>query len=162
MRLLIVRHAIALPRGTPGVPDAERPLTPRGRRRFESAARGLARVLPRPDALLTSPWKRARETAEILAKAYGHLEPKDTPALAGGSFGPLARVLAGYADKATVAIVGHEPWLSGLLARLVGSSEDERLEFKKGGVAVVDLDGPLEEGGRLVAYLPPKLMRRLR
>ena len=162
MRLLIVRHAIALPRGAPGVADAERPLTPRGRRRFERAARGLARALPRPDFLLTSPWKRARQTAEILAAAYGRLEPLDTPALAGGSFEALARVLAGYPEDAMVAVVGHEPWLSGLLARLLGSSEDGRLEFKKGGAALVDIEGRLEDGGRLVAYLPPKLMRRLR
>jgi phosphohistidine phosphatase len=61
-----------------------------------------------------------------------------------------------------VALVGHEPWLSELLARLLGSSHDERLEFKKGGVALVDVPGRLEDGGRLVAYLPPRLMRRLR
>ena len=162
MRLLIIRHAIALPRGAPGMPDAERPLTPRGRRRFENAAEGLARALPRPDAVLTSPWKRARQTAEILAAAFGRLEPKDTLALAGGSAETLAHVLAAYPEGATVAVVGHEPWLSALLARLVGSSEDQRFEFKKGGVAVVDLDGRLEDGGKLVAYLPPKLMRRLR
>lgn len=162
MRLLIVRHAIALPRGTPGVPDAERPLTPRGRRRFESAARGLARALPRPDALLTSPWKRARQTADILAAAYGRLEPKDTPALAGESVEALAQILSGYPAEASVAIVGHEPWLSGLLARLLGSADGGGLEFKKGGVAVVEAPGSLEEGGRLVAYLPPRLMRRLR
>ena len=162
MRLLIVRHGIAVPRGAPGVPDADRPLTPRGRRRFESAAAGLARALPRPDAVLTSPWKRARQTAEILAAAYGRIEAKDTPALAGGSFEALAHVLGAYPKDATVAVVGHEPWLSGLLARLVGSAEDQRLEFKKGGAALVDLEGRLEDGGKLVAYLPPKLMRRLR
>ena len=162
MRLLIVRHAIALPRGAPGMPDAERPLTPRGRRRFENAAEGLARALPRPDAVLTSPWKRARQTAEILAAAYGRLEPKDTPALAGGSFETLAGVLGAYPQDATVALVGHEPWLSALLARLLGTSKDERLEFKKGGVALVDVLGRLEDGGKLVAYLPPKVMRRLR
>ena len=162
MRLLIVRHAIAVPRGAPGVPDAERALTPRGKRRFESAARGLARALPRPDAVLTSPWKRARQTALILAAAYGRLEPKDTPALAGGSFETLCRVLGAYPEDATVAVVGHEPWLSALLARLLASSDDGRLEFKKGGVALVDIGGRLEDGGRLLAYLPPKLMRRLR
>jgi phosphohistidine phosphatase len=162
MRLLIVRHAIALPRDTPGVPDPERPLTPRGRRRFEDAAQGLARVLPRPDALLTSPWKRARQTADILAAAFGRLEPKETPALAGGSVDALARELADYPEDATVALVGHEPWLSELLARLLGSSEEQRLEFKKGGVALVDVEGRLEGGGALVAYLPPRLMRRLR
>jgi len=161
MRLLIVRHAIAVDRGTPGMKDADRPLTPEGILRFERAAAGLARVLPRPDALLTSPWKRARQTAEILASAFGRLKPVDTPALAGGSFEALARVLGAYPKDATVAVVGHEPWLSALLARLIGSSEDERLEFKKGGAALVELDGRIEEGGKLLAYLPPKLMRRL-
>ena len=162
MRLLIVRHAIALPRGTPGVADALRPLTSRGKRRFETAARGLARALPRPDAVLTSPWKRARQTADILAAAYGRLEPKETQALAGGSFEALAHVLADYPEDATVALVGHEPWLSALLARLLGSATEQRLEFKKGGVALVDVKGRLEEGGALLAYLPPRLMRRLR
>ena len=162
MKLLIVRHAIALPRGAPDVPDAKRPLTARGRRRFEAAARGLARALPRPDTLLTSPWKRARQTAEILAAAYGRLEPKDTPALAGGSFEELARIVGAHPEDATVAVVGHEPWLSALLARIIGSAEDARLEFKKGGMALVELEGRLEDGGKLVAYLPPKLMRRLR
>jgi phosphohistidine phosphatase len=162
MRLLIVRHAIAVARGTPGIPDAERPLTPRGVKRFESAAAGLARVLPRPDAVLTSPWTRARQTAKILARSWGRLAPENTPALAGGGFEALARVLAGYRKQACVALVGHEPWLSELLARLLASPHDERLEFKKGGVAVVDVPGRLEDGGRLVAYLPPALMRRLR
>ena len=162
MRLLIVRHAIALPRGTPGVPDAERPLTARGKSRFLSAARGIARVVPRPDALLTSPWKRARQTAEILAAAYGRLQPKDTPALASGSLEALARALSAHPQEATVALVGHEPWLSGLLAHLLGASEGGGLEFKKGGVALVEVEGRLEDGGRLLAYLPPKLMRLLR
>lgn len=162
MRLLIVRHAIALPRGTPGVADALRPLTSRGKRRFESAAQGLARALPRPDAVLTSPWKRARQTAEILAAAYGRLETKDTPALAGGTLEALARELAPYPKDATVALVGHEPWLSALLAQLLGSAHEQRLEFKKGGAALVEVEGRLEEGGTLLAYLPPRLMRRLR
>lgn len=161
MRLLIVRHAIAVPRGTPGLPDPERPLTPRGIARFESAAAGLARALPRPDAVLTSPWKRARQTAKILCRAFGRLEPENTPALAGGGFEALARVLLAHRKDACVALVGHEPWLSELLARLLGSSEEGPLELKKGGVAVVDLPGRPDGGGKLVAYLPPRLLRRL-
>ncbi len=162
MRLLIVRHAIAVARGTPGIPDPARPLTPQGRKRFESAAEGLARVLPRPDAVLTSPWKRARQTAKILCRAFGRLTPESTPALAGGGIGAIARVLAAHRKDACVALVGHEPWLSELLARLLGASEEGPLEFKKGGVAIVEVSGRLEGGGRLVAYLPPRLMRRLR
>src|SRR5262245_21183379 len=65
MRLLIIRHAIAVPRGTADIPDDERPLTKRGRRRFRTAAAGLARVVKRPDFVLSSPLPRARETAEI-------------------------------------------------------------------------------------------------
>ena len=65
MKLLLIRHAAAVPRGTPGVPDDERPLTPDGKAKFRVAARGLARVTRRPDLLLTSPLLRARATAEI-------------------------------------------------------------------------------------------------
>ena len=53
MKLLLIRHAAAVPRGTPGVLDAERPLTPQGKAKFRVAARGLARVTRRPDVLLT-------------------------------------------------------------------------------------------------------------
>jgi phosphohistidine phosphatase len=161
MRLLIVRHAIAVARGTPGIKDADRALTSRGRKRFESAAQGLVRVFPRPHVILTSPWKRARQTAVILARAWGRLEPLDTPALAGGNLDALGRALDAYPSGAAVVLVGHEPWLSELLARLIGSDAPVPLEFKKGGVAVVDVPGALAEGGRLVAYLSPRLMRRL-
>jgi phosphohistidine phosphatase len=161
MRLLVVRHAIAVPHGTAGVADHERPLTPEGELKFREAAQGLARILDRPDALLTSPWLRARQTAAIAAVAWGGPEPKETPALASGSFEAQAEVLDQYPDDATVAIFGHEPWVSELLARLIGTSDDERLTFKKGGAALVDLPGPLAEGGSLVWYLPPKLLRKL-
>ena len=58
MRLLIVRHAIAVAAGMPGIPDAERPLTPAGARKFRAAAKGLAAILDPPDVLLASPLLR--------------------------------------------------------------------------------------------------------
>jgi phosphohistidine phosphatase SixA len=58
-------------------------------------------------------------------------------------------------------VVGHEPWVSELVARLLGTRHDERLEFKKGGVALVEVPGRLAGGGRLVWYLPPKVLRKL-
>jgi phosphohistidine phosphatase len=161
MRLLIIRHAIAVPRGTPGIPDADRPLTPEGEKKFQRAARGLARLLDRPDALLTSPLRRALQTAEIAAAAFGQIRPRETPALAGGSFEDLARALAEHPAKATIAVVGHEPHLSALLARLLGTQKDERLTFRKGGAALLDLPGGPAEGGHLVFYLPPKILRAL-
>jgi len=161
MKLLIVRHAIAVPHGTPGIADNDRPLTPEGDLKFREAAKGLARILDRPEALLTSPWLRARQTAAIAALAWGGPEPKETGALASGSFDAQAKLLDGYPEDATVAIFGHEPWVSELLARLLGTSQDERLTFKKGGAALVDVPGRLAEGGSLVWYLPPKLLRKL-
>jgi phosphohistidine phosphatase len=161
MRLLIVRHAIAVPHGTPGIADNDRPLTPEGDLKFREAAKGLARILDRPDALLTSPWLRARQTAAIAATAWGGPEPKETAALASGSFEALAEVLDRYPEDATVAVFGHEPWVSQLLARILGTGDDQRLTFKKGGAALVEVAGKLAEGGSLVWYLPPKLLRKL-
>ena len=161
MRLLVVRHAIAVPHGTPGVADHDRPLTPEGEAKFREAARGLAQILDAPDALLTSPWLRARQTAAIAAEAWGGPQPKPTPALASGSFEEQAKVLDDYPEDATVAVFGHEPWVSELVARLVGTRASERLTFKKGGVALLDVPGRLSEGGSLAWYLPPKLLRKL-
>jgi phosphohistidine phosphatase len=160
MRLLIIRHAIAVPRGTPGIPDDERPLTPRGVRRFRSAAAGLARIVKAPDAVLTSPLPRARRTAELAAKAWGKgAKVTEAPPLAGGGFDEIASLLATFPADATVAVVGHEPDLSELLARLLGTPRADRLVFKKGGAALVDVPSSLAEGGTLLWYLPPRLMR---
>jgi phosphohistidine phosphatase len=115
----------------------------------------------RPDAVLTSPWLRARQTAEIVARAWGKIEPEETEALAGGTFEDQARVLDRYPASATVAVVGHEPYVSDLLGRLVGSRNEGRLTQKKGGAALVDVPGRLREGGRLVWFLPPKVLRKL-
>ncbi|HXY41004.1 MAG TPA: histidine phosphatase family protein [Vicinamibacteria bacterium] len=161
MRLLVVRHAIAVPRGTPGIADEKRPLTPEGEERFKEAAAGIARLIERPDALLTSPWLRAAQTAAILAKAWRGIEPTETKALAGHPFAEQAAVIDRYPAEATVAIVGHEPHLSSLLARLVGARHGERLEMKKGGIALLDVPGRLAEGGTLVMFVPPKLLRAL-
>lgn len=161
MRLLIVRHGAAADRGTPGLADDDRPLTPEGEKKFKEVARGLAKACARPEAILSSPLPRAWRTAEIAAAAFGRLAPVEEPALLGGSLADLAQALAGYGADATVALVGHEPHLSGLLARLLGGGAPERLEFRKGGAALVEVQGRLEEGGQLVWFLPPKLLRAL-
>jgi phosphohistidine phosphatase len=161
MRLLIVRHASAVPSGTPGIADDDRPLTPRGRARFRTAAQGLARIAHRPDVILTSPLPRARATAEIAAGAFGRLEPTVEPALAHGSVGDVVAALARQPPDATIAIVGHEPVVSALLARLLGASRLDAFPFKKGGCALVDLpDGP-RAAGRLVWFVKPRILRAL-
>jgi phosphohistidine phosphatase len=161
VKLLLVRHAAAVPSGTPGVPDDERPLTPEGASKFRVAAKGLARIARRPDVLLTSPLPRARATAEIAARAFKRIEPTVEPALAHGSVDEVMTALGKRPPNATIALVGHEPTLSMILARLLGAADGERLAFKKGGAALVDLpDGP-SAGGQLVWFLKPKVLRAL-
>lgn len=162
MRLLIVRHAIAVPHGTPEVPEDARPLTPGGARRFREAALGLARICRRPDVLLTSPLVRARQTAEIAAEAWGHVKVREEAALAGGSFEKIASALDKHSDKKLVAIFGHEPDVSGIVARLLGTSASERLTFKKGAAALLDVPGRMADGGALIWYVPPRVLRSIK
>ena len=161
MKLTIIRHAIAVPSGTEGVADDERPLTPKGRRRFEEVARGLAEICECPDVLLTSPLPRAVETAAIAAEAWGDVTPTSEPALAQGNIDQILAVLGQHAPDQHVAIVGHEPTLSALLASLLGSATGERFVFRKGGVAHVDVPGPLRDGGRLEWFTRPRILRAL-
>jgi phosphohistidine phosphatase len=161
MKLTIIRHGIAVPSGTPGISDGERPLTRKGRRRFQDVARGLAEICERPDVLLTSPLPRAVETAEIAGEAWGGITPTSEAVLAEGGVDQILAVLAQHAPDQHVAIVGHEPTLSSLLARLLGSGATERFAFRKGGVAHLDVPGALPEGGRLEWFTRPRILRAL-
>jgi phosphohistidine phosphatase len=161
VRLLLIRHAVAVARGTPGMADDERPLTARGRRRFWKAARGLARIARRPDVLLTSPLPRAADTARLCARAWGRIEPLDLPALRPGRSSEIPSALEAYPEDAMLALVGHEPDLSALLATLLGGARREALTFRKGGAARVDLAGGPGSPGTVTWFLTPKLLRRL-
>jgi phosphohistidine phosphatase len=113
------------------------------------------------DVLMTSPLTRARETAAIAAGAFGNGEPVIEPALADDRVDAIMAALALRPSEARVALVGHEPMLGTLLARMVGAADAERFAFKKGGAALVDLpDGPASTG-RLIWFLPPRVLRAL-
>ncbi len=161
MKALLIRHAAAIPRGTPGILDAERPLTSSGASKFRAAARGLARIAPHPDVLLTSPLPRAHATAEIAARAFRRIEPRIEPALGRPSVDAIVGVLNAHPRDATVALVGHEPLLGDLLAQMLGPGQAERLAFKKGGAALVDLPDGAEAPGRLIWFLDPGRLRAL-
>jgi phosphohistidine phosphatase len=161
MRVFIIRHAIAAERA-PGLVDDERRLTKRGKLRFRGAARGLARLYAPPTAMVSSPLVRARQTARIAALAWDRMKVTRDEALAGGSIEDVMTLLARFPATASVALVGHEPQVSELLAHLVGSNDAARLAFKKGGVAVVDLPEGAQSPGRLAAFLPPGVLRTVR
>lgn len=161
MRLILIRHAIAMERGTPGLADDERPLTARGRRRFRSAARGLARLLPPPDRILTSPLVRAAQTARLAAHAWQGPKPIPLAPLAGGAPKDVLTGLGRQGRGTTVALIGHEPHLSLLLAHLLGLPSREGLGFRKGGAAVVETSATRPSESRLVWFIPPGVLRRI-
>lgn len=157
MELFLVRHAIAVP-SSDERPDAERPLTDDGRRRFSQVARGLDRLGVRLDRVVHSPWTRAVQTAELLHRLLDG-ESAVEPALARE---PDAELVGRLGLGERVAAVGHEPWMSELLALLVTGSKTHagRLGFKKG--QVVWLRGEAKvRGMELVASLPPRVLRRV-
>lgn len=162
MKLLLIRHAVAVPCGTPGVADGECPLTADGEAEFRSAAGGLAWIVDPPDVLLSSPLVRARATAGIAARTFGRVEPKIEPALAYGTAERVLTVLAAHeATATTIGVVGDEPLLSAVLARLLGAGDSNRVEFEKGGAALVDLPDGVLAAGRLVWFLEPRILRTL-
>jgi phosphohistidine phosphatase len=165
MQLLVIRHAIAVD-AEPGQDDAARELTPEGVRKFRRAVQGLRELDWSLDRVLTSPWVRALKTAELLAPiadgptiATELLCDKPRPEL----FALIAEGSAAQSKGSATAVVGHEPWLSELVAWLAFGDPrpGEALDLKKGGV--VWLDGTAVPGGMMIrAMLPPKLLRALR
>jgi phosphohistidine phosphatase len=166
MRLVIIRHAIAGEReafaAETGRPDAERPLTDEGSKKMRSNAAGLRVVVPELSMLATSPFVRARQTADILAEIYGDLAVTEVPALAsGGSRDELLEWLRACRAE-EVALVGHEPDLGALIAWLTTGTAAPFVTLKKGGASLLESPGPPGPGHAELAWvLTPKVLRRL-
>lgn len=161
MELCLVRHAIAADRGPAYPDDALRPLTGRGRERMREAAPGLT-LLFVPEVILTSPYTRARDTAEILVDAYGVKALQVSGALASGDSERLFSELAGL-DADRVMAVGHEPHLSGTLSLLLtGDAGRMSAVFKKGSAALLDCNGlPVPGRAALEWLIPPAALRAI-
>ena len=165
MELYFVRHAPAFQKDPDRWPhDSKRPLTPEGEEEFRLAARGLARMVPRADVILSSPARRAWRTAEILSELDSWPAPEPSPVLRPGSrvASPEKATLAleDYADAKSVAVVGHKPRLQELAAYLL-TGEDDGLEIKirKGSVMCIRFDGaPAPRIGKLRWLLTPKAL----
>jgi phosphohistidine phosphatase len=163
IELYLVRHAIAAERGPAYPDDRLRPLTPEGRRRFKEAVRGLAAAGFELDLILTSPLTRAEETAAILSAGLARRVPVDVlEALApGGKPAAIVDAITRLARRhRRLALVGHDPDLGELAARLLGARG--ALEFRKGAVCAIDVSSTTPGGpGTLRWLLPPRLLRRL-
>lgn len=163
IELYLVRHAVAAERGPKYPDDRLRPLTPAGSRKFAKAVPGLAAMDVTIEFVLTSPLVRARDTAMLLAAG---LKPKpavtEVEALApGGRPQAISDAIRTHTRKhRRIALVGHEPDLGELAARLLGARGS--VEFKKGAICLIETDGATPAGpGTLRWLLTPKALRAL-
>jgi phosphohistidine phosphatase len=163
MKLYIVRHAIATERGAAGLADEERPLTEEGIEKMRLNAAGIRRVGARPDLILSSPLVRARQTAAILADAFGERKVTVTPALSpSGTIEEVYAEIRRHSKCAALMLVGHQPSLGELAGALAWGSPEHCVELKKGGVCSVELERlPPQPRGKLIFLLPPAVLRRL-
>ena len=165
VELLLVRHAVAAERGPNYPDDRQRPLTSEGVAQFKRVVQGLKNldVKLKLELVITSPLVRAHHTAELLVAGIGGKPRLDTlDALSPG--GRMTQVLETItkASKRSkhIALVGHEPDLGELAARLLRSRGT--IEFKKGAVCCIELDGAMPTGpGTLRWLLPPRALRKI-
>ena len=172
MNLLVIRHAIAEDKeafAATGRSDDQRPLTEAGRSKMRRAAEGLRATCPRVAVIASSPLVRARETADIVASGFRVAHVQITEALRPDR--PFEELISWVRrrlspndehENITIAIVGHEPHLSGLVTWLMSGGSESRMELKKGGACLLRFDREPARGEAILRWaLTPSQLRRL-
>jgi phosphohistidine phosphatase len=152
MNLYLIRHAIAVDEYED---DSQRPLSDKGRRKMRQIAKGLRAIGVEFDLVISSPYVRAAETAKILAEVFkmkrevqfsDHLVPTGDPNL-------LIAELNEESNVDSVAIVGHEPFLSSLIGLLVADNASVDITLKKGSVCSLSADNLHHERKATIDWL---------
>ena len=163
MDLYIVRHGIAIDREDPKCPpDPERYLTEEGIDKTRQVAKGIAALGITPDLLISSPYTRAMQTAEIFASALDYSKQKIRRTdllLPGAESSALFRELAKDKQSSTVFLFGHAPHLDELIAAAF-ASKHPITSLKKAGVAVLRLKRISPPSAELLWLATPRLLRR--
>jgi len=160
MDIYILRHGEAQPRSG-DLPEADRKLTPKGRRDVERVARLARAAKVQPDLVLSSPYSRAKETAQVAIEAFERKPPLvETPALVpDGSSKQVWKEIKSHSNSRQLLLVGHEPQLSDLAGYLLASPA-LRLDLKKGALVSIRMDRlGAEPQGELKWILTPGLIR---
>lgn len=162
LELYLIRHGIAAERGSEYPDDSKRPLTSAGIARLRKEAKALAELDVDFDLIISSPLVRTKQTAEVFAQAMpsrpsvtlsDSLAPAGTPA-------SVFQELAKHMRKARIALVGHEPNIGELAARLIGARTP--IEFKKGATCRIDFEVfPPKGTGQLRWFIAPKMLRKI-
>jgi phosphohistidine phosphatase len=166
MRIILFRHGLAIERDAfilQKKDDALRPLVEKGKERTRKMAKVLKEQLPEVHLLVTSPFVRAQQTAEILREI---LKPKRiaesldlVPTAPPQAFAQWLKLHA--KDALTVVVVGHEPQLTVFASWLLGGQMDSFIDLKKSGVICLELENFETVGPRTAEMrwaLPPKFV----
>jgi len=160
MDIYFLRHGTPVEQKEWKGSDHERPLTEDGVRQMIRETLGLATLGLRPDLIISSPFVRAQQTADIVAKGLRLTDRLVADERLAPGFGihGLAALLHAYPRSGSIMLVGHEPDFSGVLGRLIGGG---RVECQKGSLARIQMDDTKALTGVLVWLLPPDLLAGL-
>lgn len=166
MQLYLLRHAIAAERDAQQWPDdSQRPLTDDGRVKMRKVARGMATLDLSFDMILTSPYARAQETAEIVARRFTGTPLMETEQLTPeGTFEGLVTFLRELSEMPrSVLLVGHEPHLGWVACQLLTGEPGAFILMKKGGLVCLQVEhlDARQPRARLEWLLTPKHLRAL-
>ncbi|MEX1129009.1 MAG: phosphohistidine phosphatase SixA [Vicinamibacterales bacterium] len=162
LELYLIRHGLAADRGEEYPDDSKRPLTSDGIAALKKEARGLANLDVTFDQIIASPLVRTKQTADVFAQVL----PGKHPVVLSDSLAPAGTPSAVFQELAKhmrtprIALVGHEPNIGELAARLIGARAP--LAFKKGAICRIDFEVfPPKGTGQLRWFLTPRMLRKL-
>jgi phosphohistidine phosphatase len=156
MLLLLIRHALSAEPDPLRYPDDSlRPLVPKGRRIQRRMSARLVEAGRAPARVLSSPWKRAWQTARIVIDECGltKADREACPALAEPpDLAAMAAQIGGHDANARIALVGHEPWMGAIAALLLtGTTDGLSVDYPKSGIMGVEADA-IEPGAGVLQF----------
>lgn len=151
---LVIRHGAAEESAVSGN-DADRALTSAGIEQMRAVAAGLAAIGQPPAEVLTSPYRRARETGDIVAGAFGGVTVVEEATLASGATAAdILVALAGRLDgnSGCLAVVGHEPDLGRFVSYALAATARSFVSLRKGGACLLEFPATPRAGNATLEW----------
>lgn len=159
IQLVFFRHGIADDHVTP---DHERPLTDEGIKKTRASAEGLRKLAIPFDKVFTSPWRRAVQTADIVAQILMAGAPEELPELAGNRTVKELLDALSRRNAGNVLLVGHQPLLGATIAHLLDAGNKCEIDLRKAGACAIQLESlPSRSPASLQWLLTPKQLRAI-